>query len=265
MKTGRIDYSRSFQLFIHIHSTLVLFIESLLFYISSQLPDSVKLEHVLSREISKILRIPFVLPLAPILTCKSSDIMKTLHLLQMATGSENSSRGVPGALLTPQDKQIIKFSPLHCFFVNEIVAFSDPENNLRYGIVMNNRSSTTDLEKIPVKVSAHETQLLPTTKIYVFKSQKAEKSKDVNNNNEKDEVKVEENAPAKSLPVSEREYMDAVKDLLQKVSIKQPKRCSRRYAVFATMSQTPHIFANNVFEWFCLWLYTFLWIWIKKG
>jgi len=186
-----------------------------------QLPDTLKLEHVLAREVSKILRIPFVLPLSPILTCKSSEITQTLHLLQMATGNSDATmRGTPGSLLSPLDKKLVKFAPLHSFLANEIVAYPDSENNLRYGIVLNSKNSSNELEKIPVKTGPHETQMIPSTKIYIFKSQKVENAS-VRESKEEEEEKSNENSTVtqKSIPVSEREYLDAVKDLLQKVNI----------------------------------------------
>ena len=64
-------------------------------YILAELPRYLPVEQVLSREISKILKIPFALPLEPIITCSPSEIKQKVQLLQMSndmTGKNQVSR-----------------------------------------------------------------------------------------------------------------------------------------------------------------------------
>ena len=187
----------------------------------SRLPSTITLDQVLAREISKILKLPIVLPLGPLLTSSSpQDISSTLQLLQLATNTTDSSnRGVPGALLVDIDKQMVKYSPFHSFLPNEIVAWENEHKELRYGIIMSDKMKEKSnlLEKIPVKISPHDVTMMPTTKIFVFKNMQ-NPSKQENSKNEENEEK-QEISSANSMPVSEMEYLEAIKDLLQKVNI----------------------------------------------
>jgi hypothetical protein len=115
----------------------------------AQLPNLVTLEQILSIDLCNILKIRTALPLSSILTCRRpSDVIPTLQYLKMIGNySAEIGRGEPGQLLTAGDKQLIKYSPLHYFLPDEIVAWQDAQGQLRYGIVVNTSGTGVDGEE----------------------------------------------------------------------------------------------------------------------
>lgn len=85
---------------------------------------------VLSREISSILHLPNILPLGPVLGCNSkADIASTIKLLRLPEQKlENSERGVPGEVVSKNDKDMLSLHPSRKFLPNEIVAWEDGEH-----------------------------------------------------------------------------------------------------------------------------------------
>jgi sacsin len=69
-----------------------------------------------------------------------------------------------------------------------------------------------------VKTGPQETQHLPTTKIYSFRSMKGS-VQPIENTRKTAETNEEIDNTPKTLPVSETEYIEAIKDLLQKVNM----------------------------------------------
>eukprot|EP01119_Soliformovum_irregulare_P024265 TRINITY_DN8660_c0_g1_i1.p1 TRINITY_DN8660_c0_g1~~TRINITY_DN8660_c0_g1_i1.p1 ORF type:complete len:1090 (+),score=328.13 TRINITY_DN8660_c0_g1_i1:158-3427(+) len=175
---------------------------------------------VLSSEICRLLKLPNILPLGSILNTPPHQVTSTLSMLHMVdVNAQNSGRGIPGARVIPSDMPHIRFKPFQTYLPNEIVAF-DRDNILRYASVVTDATieDANDLE-IPLRIDGDTITRVPITKVYTFKSARHAIVSEPSDDDPAIPESKKEEQEGPTLHVSEREYIDATKELLSKIGL----------------------------------------------